>query len=539
MGSRERCGNGLPDNGMNPIIIADAFVLTCDPSDRGGRMSMLIQDGRITDIAAESRALKTLHPEASVSDAGNLLVVPGFVNAHYHLESLFFHDFLGGKPYALWRNDPRFVERRRRILDATFEEGMRAPQNLAAALHCRNGVTTVGQIPPPVSYEILARLLKADHRLGVRTVTTLQTWEHIAQASKLKTDGTLLNIGLGPEEEYTVYTFDNLARSAVQHGLPLSAHVGEVREDLEVLRKNFKKNLGQLFHDFKILSPSLHVIHMNHANGDDLRTFANAGATVVLCPRAAAFKRTGYPALRHLFEAKNQICLGTDWVNSDMLAEMRMLHDLSFLFPGIPTFSAPWLLRMATINGATALGLADDTGSIERGKRADLTFFSLSPTQMINLGDAPGSQELAVLLLTSLHPPDITKVMAAGTVIFDSGRCTLIDEDEVAAEFIKARTTIAPDALNPEVPGRARIIPFAGPRSLQVPSAVPYEEKHHRGSAPAAALSVEGIEQNEISPSQIPELPKTSRRVPRAAVKPELSKNVRRIFGEDDETGVE
>ncbi|HEX9005718.1 MAG TPA: hypothetical protein VF889_00390, partial [Bacteroidota bacterium] len=86
-----------------PTLIADALVITCDGQDTAGRMSILVRDGRIAGVASEAEALLELHPDPTVIDARRMLVVPGFVNAHFHPESLLFRDLRPEIPGILWR----------------------------------------------------------------------------------------------------------------------------------------------------------------------------------------------------------------------------------------------------------------------------------------------------------------------------------------------------------------------------------------------------------------------------------------------------
>jgi hypothetical protein len=103
-----------------------------------------------------------------------------------------------------------------------------------------------------------------------------------------------------------------------------------------------------------------------------------------------------------------RISVGTDWGNTDMLAELKFLRQLPGLAAGAPSYSPLELLRMATINGAYALGLGAQTGSLEVGKSADLVLVSLDAVGVPVLDGRSTAEELAEALVDSLAAGDIT-----------------------------------------------------------------------------------------------------------------------------------
>jgi 5-methylthioadenosine/S-adenosylhomocysteine deaminase len=515
-----------------PTLIADAFVIACDPEEYGGRLSILLRGGRIADLSLESQVLRDLHPEAEVIDASQMLVIPGFVNAHYHPESLLFRDLTAQVPFALCREDPRFQERTSRVAAPDFHDGLLAVHALAAVRHLRSGVTTVSQTVPPVEAHRLAGLQEVDRAGGVRTMTVLGTWEQIAGAPRMPRGLPRGSVSLGDAEDFTVYSLDSLPQAARELGIPLFAHVGERREEVEVVRHNFKKGMVALLRDYKILDPSLQLVHLNHGGPEDASLAAEAGVTITLCPRSAARKRSGYPLLRHL--GGQRLCLGTDWGDTDMMREMTFMVDLPLLIAGMPAFTPLELLRMATINGAVALGLGAETGSIERGKKADLVAFGLKPSDLQHLGDVPAAHELASVLLSNLTRSDIAFVIAHGNTVYRSGSCTLLDEAAVVARFRRVYSSISGILVGPPAEGHARILPFV---SAPSPFPAPAEGFEEGFAASGDHLPSAAVEQATPPAQEQPvrREPQTRREVRR----PELSKNVRRVFGEDDDPAPE
>jgi 5-methylthioadenosine/S-adenosylhomocysteine deaminase len=508
-----------------PTIIANGFVLTCDSLNRAGRLSLLLRDGRVREVARNADAFLTLHPDATVVDASQKLVVPGFVNAHVHAESLLLQERTRWRHAGLWKRDARLLEASARLSDPKAIDDLRMLYLFACFSHLRSGTTCIGEFPPPVADKGLVQILQAIDRTEIRAVVALQNWDQIQQARDLGADRPPFVVSLGREEDYTVYSFEHLLRTAGELGIPVLAHAAEQREDVETIRKNFQKSLLAVLRDFGALRQNTILIHLNHIAESDLAFIEEAGASPVVTPRSSMMKQTGYPALRSLLPCTKRPSLGTDWGSVDMLAEMQFLHQLPLLFPAIPRLGAIEILKMATLNGAAALGLAAETGSIEPGKQADLTFFSLHTLRSPLPRDTAGAQELAELLLDALSTRDICDVMVAGEFYVRKGQLLTMAEEDVTAGFRAMRDrwfpAVAPP-ISPEDLQRAKVVPPVGEASREPSSG--FEQ------------GLPAVESHDRSVSSLPPVPPPPpAREVRSTALPELSKDVRRVFGEDDE----
>lgn len=501
-------------------IIANGFVITCDPRNRAGRLSLLLRNGRIQEIAQTADAFLTLYPDARIVDASQKLIVPGFVNAHMHGESVLLRDRTAGRHAGLWPRDAR--------LRAVAEQ-LRAPESLddlrmvyltAFFTHLQCGTVLVGEFPPDVQEKGLVTILQAVERSEIRAVTALQNWDQIRQARELGARRPPFMVSLGREEEYTVYSFEQRLRAAAELGVPPLVHAAETREDEDTVRKNFQKGLISVLRDFGALRSETLLVHCNHIAEEDLPLIREAGSSVVLCPRSAMMKGTGYPALRALLAGRKHPCLGTDWGSADMVAEMQFLHQLPQMVPTLPRIGPVEILRMATVNGAEALGMAAETGSIETGKRADLAFFGLHTLRAPLPRDSAGVQELASLLMHALSSRDITDVMINGEFFLADRKLLTMAEEDLAAGYRTLRERAFPAALAPPSPAeqaRVRTAPFAG------------------GGEDAPGFTA-GISAEETPHEPLPPPPRAPRTdAPRPATLPELPREVRRVFGDDEE----
>ncbi|MGA9121031.1 MAG: amidohydrolase family protein [Bacteroidota bacterium] len=521
-----------------PLIIADPLVITCDASEHSGRMSLLVREGRIAEISADAQALRDGSPDADVLDARSCLVVPAFVNAHFHPESIFFEDIARVKPYALWKLDKGYQQRMDRLADPAFAPGLKTAYSLGALHHIASGVLTVGQMAPPVAAEEMLALTEHERQLHVLSRTVLRTWEQIARGKEFKSRKVHLAVSIGGDAEYTVYSLDNLARTARELGVPISVHLGELKEEAEILRRNFKKGLLAVLRDARVLTPSTQIIHLNHGSAEDLAILAENHATLTICPGSAAAKKTGYPLLRSLERHRIPLCLGTDWGSTDILAEMKFVAALPLLFSNLPEFAPLDILKMATINGARALGIGEENGSIERGKRADLVLFKVRPIHLEHLSDAFHAADLARLILSRLNSADISRVIAGGKIVYQDGQYPDIDEASTVTQFREFQASLPGGYSDTDIPGhRGKIIPFMASPSSRAAGTEGFEEGFtvHREPAQAGPAAVQATPDQPAQPVAPP--PEKRVRQERDVRKPELSKNVRLEFGDDDEPG--
>ena len=521
----------------NLLIVADATVITCDPDNRSGRYSLLLQDGVITEIAGEAEPLWRRNPSATVVDAARKLVLPGFVNAHTHSEGILLREFTDGIPYARWDHAAGLREAVGLLCSAAWGEEVRALYLAAMAAHLQAGTTAIGEFPLAMGSAGVQLMLEAARRSGLRCVPALRTWEQIDEARGLTAQGQGCVIDVGTEEDLTVYSLERYVGAARDLGQPLMVHLAEVRERVETLRKNFQKHLLPLLAGYDALHADTLLVHLNHCTDHDLRCARERGCILTLCVRSAARKQTGYPLLRHLAGEDVRLCLGTDWGSVDMLGEMQFLHDLPLFVGGVPSYTPLEILRMATINGAHALGIAHETGSIELGKRADLVMFSLDHLHAPVPPPTARAEDLAALLLRRFSSADLTDVVVGGQPVLVNRHVEHVDEHDLAERLrgvwdrlqgVKPSLGDVRGVSSTDMP-RGRIIPL-----------VPRDRDFDAGEDPLDGARTARPE----PPATHPVTNRTANLKPppprpageRSGLTPELPSDVRRVFGEDDDS---
>jgi hypothetical protein len=227
-------------------------------------------------------------------------------------------------------------------------------------------------------------------------------------------------------------------------------------------------------------------------------------------------KQTGYPLLRFLASRDVRICLGTDWGETDLLGEIRVLRNLRKYVPGTPAYSPLELIRMATINGAHALGIAAHAGSLEVGKHADLVMIPFNDLRLPAHASAPGAEELARIVTDYCDTGMISDVMSRGVFRIRNSAPVRTDGSDLLREFRRLQELYIPRGEREDE--RAPGIPLA--------PAAQGERAPLLGHGETEAEVPREQNANTSSPGTTPEA--TLQKFP------VVTKTIGKVFGEDD-----
>ncbi len=358
--------------------------------------------GRILDVGPDARVGR---PESAQTIAlGEAALLPGLVNAHAHPELAAFRGLLEDLSFPDWIATLLRV-RRAAPLDAVHAAGARW-----TCIECiRAGVTTVA------ATEDSGAALPALVAAGLRGIVYREVFgpaperaepalaelrTRVAEMRREETD--LVRVGISPHAPYTVSDalFAGAADYARREDLPIAVHAAESADESALVTRgagtfaNRLRDRGipvneraastiQLLERTGVLDAKPLLIHCVRVDAEDIRRVAESGASVAHCPAANARLGHGVAPLAELLDAGIAVGLGSDSVASnnriDLLEEARLAQLLQRATrQDAGTLPAARALRLATLGGAAALGLADRIGSLEPGKDADLCAVALT-----------------------------------------------------------------------------------------------------------------------------------------------------------------
>ncbi len=366
---------------MTTVLSADWVLPVEGPPIRGGAVA--VETGRIAAVGTAAEL-------GAGTRYGDSVILPGFVNAHSHLEYAVYAGFADGEPFAPWI--ATHIERKDRIGLPEME----AIARLGAAECLASGITTVGD----ASYSGAAATACAE--LGLRAIVYLEVFgagtEQLTTRFETHRDRVAdalsdrVRLGISPHSVFSASV--ELWEAAAGLGLPMMTHFSESEAEVEWVRSRTGPFADVLPHAIGpnsirilagrgLLGPRLVAAHCVHLDPEEIELLARHSVAVVHCPRSNALLGCGIAPLAELRAAGLRIAVGTDSPAStpsfDMFEELRTAISMARARERrAEALSAAEALELGTIGGARALGLDGDTGSLVPGKRADLTVVSLA-----------------------------------------------------------------------------------------------------------------------------------------------------------------
>ncbi len=421
------------------IIINAGWVIPVDAQDRTlAAHSILIEDGQIVAILPTQQTAG-LHAREKVDLLGHALF-PGFVNTHTHAAMSLLRGVADDLPLQNWLND-HIWPLEARWVSAEF---IRAGSRLSIAEMLKTGTTCFNDMYYfPDQTAGVADVAGIRACLGLILLDFPTVWangpdEYFSKGLQLHDQlqqHVRITTAFAPHAPYTV-SDDSLQKLQVladELDIPVHIHVHETEGEITAAMSvhghrplNRLQNLG-------LLTSRAQCVHMTQLLESELEMITKQGCHIVHCPESNMKLASGYCPVAQLLDAGVNVALGTDSAasnnNLNMLAEMRTATLLAKNYSGDPTvLPAHQALRMATINGARAMGLADKIGSLERGKAADLIAVDMNQLQTQPLYD-PVSQ-----LVYAADSSQITDVWVAGRRVLEGGQLLTLDEQAILKE---------------------------------------------------------------------------------------------------------
>ncbi|MEN8108521.1 MAG: TRZ/ATZ family hydrolase [Pseudomonadota bacterium] len=395
--------------------------------------SLVIHEGRILALLPTDQA-RTSYQPAVEHDLDQHLVIPGLVNAHTHAAMTLLRGLADDLPLHEWLNDHIWPAESRWVNEDFVHDGTQ----LAIAEMLRSGTTCFNDMYfyPDITARVASHCgMRASTGLIVidfPTVWAKDADEYISKGlavhDRYRGD-PLIHTVFAPHAPYTVsdQPLEHIRTLADEMDIGIHMHVHETADEIDKAVELTGKRPLQRLQELGLLTPAMMAVHMTQLSDAEIRQFAASGAHVLHCPESNMKLANGFCPIAELAGAGINIALGTDGAASnndlDMLGEMRSAALLGKAVSGdASALPAHAVLRMATLNGANALGIGNETGSLTAGKWADVTAVRMDSIESMPLYD-PVSQ-----LVYACGREQVSDVWVAGQHLLKERRLTTLDD---------------------------------------------------------------------------------------------------------------
>lgn len=424
-------------------IIHAKWVVTCEEQNQILKdHALIISENKIQDILPSKEAGKIYYAKVT-EDYPTHVIIPGFINAHTHVPMSYFRGLADDLKLMDWLTNYIWpAEKKWLSPEFVYDASL-----FAMAEMIRSGTTCFNDMfffMPNIADAIKTVGMRG--HVGAHFIGFPNNWASNIEEEFLKAiafleeykNHSLVKTTIAAHSMYTLTEESYLLRIkelAEKYNVKINMHVQEPRDEIQIVFKQAQIRPFQRLESLGLCSPRLIAVHSLHLNKEDLDIIERCKPNIVHCPESNMKLASGICPVSELQARGIHVALGTDSVasnnNLDMLGEMRSAALLAKHYTEDSTsLSAEKVLKMATLDGAKALGVDHLIGSLTKGKSADFIAINLDFIETL-----PVYHPISQIVYAAL-PQQITDVWVAGKQLLKNRKLQTLDENE-----LKSRAT--------------------------------------------------------------------------------------------------
>jgi 5-methylthioadenosine/S-adenosylhomocysteine deaminase len=432
------------------LIVAGGTVVSMDGTRAIYDDGAVVVKGDTIVAVGPRRELEAKYQASQTIDASGKLVLPGFINGHTHVPMTLFRGLHDDVTLNDWLYKYIFPAEKKNV----NEEFVRWGTRLAAAEQIRGGVTTFADMY--YFEEAVAEETKAAGMRGVlgETFIDFPVPDNKSEAEMLTytekflsrwQGDPLIHAAVAPHSIYTCSqkTLQDAAGLARKYHAPILIHVAEMKKEWDDSLKQKGMSPVQYLDKIGVLGPDVVSAHCIYVDEADRKTLAQRQVGCVHNPSSNMMLASGVSPVAEMRAAGVAVGLGTDGPagsnnDLDLMEEMDLAAKLAKITKMDPlALNAKAVVEMATIDGARALHMEKEIGSLEAGKKADLILISLDEPNAVPMFDVYAQ------LAYALKGSDVETVVIGGRVVMRDRTLLTVREEEVLAKAREYRKSVA------------------------------------------------------------------------------------------------
>jgi 5-methylthioadenosine/S-adenosylhomocysteine deaminase len=432
------------------ILIKGGTIVTMDENNSIVRGDVLIRSGLIQDVG-----VKTNVDADEIIDAAGCAVLPGFVQTHVHLCQTLFRGAADDLSLIDW------LKKRVWPMEAAHTaESIRASARLGIAEMIRGGTTCaltmetvrhteeVLQVVDETGFRATVGKCMMDKGDGVPSGLYEKTSDSIRESIELiekwhESAGGRVRCCFAPRfaVSCTRELLSEVSELAKKHQVMIHTHSSENKNECEIVEAETGRRNVAYLDSLGISGTHVVLAHCVHLDTEEMETLARTKTNVAHCPSSNLKLGSGLARIAEMLARKIPVSLGADGAacnnRLDMFTEMRTAALLQKLAHGPEVLPAARVLRMATIDGARALGLEKELGSLEAGKRADMILVNLD-----QLHSSPQRDVVSTLVYSAVSS-DVRTTIIDGHVLMRDGELLTMNEARVIEDANREASGLA------------------------------------------------------------------------------------------------
>ena len=423
--------------------IKNGLVLRYDEQGwRYEKIDLLINGNRIERITSSPIA-----EDCEILDASGKLVMPGLINAHTHAYMTLLRNYADDLPFFDWLDKALQAE------DGMTEEDIYWASLLAIIEMVKSGTTCFVDMTIKSAKEMsgpLSACAGAVKESGIRAVISrglagvsdsdesIMKYGQAVREMELFRDESRLQFIHGPHAPYSCKAdyLQKLTNSCKERGIGQTIHLSESQDEMDKAREKFGATPIQYVNRLGVFDVPVIAAHCVYATEEDIRVMAEKRVSIAVNPKSNMKLGNGFAPVKQFLDAGINVCLGTDGCASNNCLNMfQEMNAAALAYKGanrqVQCVDAADVLKMATVNGAKAIGREGELGVIQEGALADLIFLDLNVPQF-----QPASNLISGLVYSS-NGSEVDTVMVDGKILMRGRKLTALDEKTVYGECRK------------------------------------------------------------------------------------------------------
>lgn len=421
------------------ILIKNCSIITMIEPDDVYRVGQIEIEG---DRIAYAGTVRDTDGEFDrIIDGSGMTALPGLINSHTHSSMSLMRGYGDDTALMKW-----LKERIWPVEEGLTGEDVYWGAMLSIAEMLRSGTTAFADM-----YFFMEEVARAVSETGIRAdlsigmVSVSGDWKERIQNCKSffsewngEAEGRI-NVSLGPHAPYTcVPDFLALVSDlAGELGAKIHIHLAETLDEVRQIKENYGKTPIEYARDAGLFEHRVLGAHCVHLTDDDMRIMKEYGVNAVHNPQSNMKLASGIAPVQKMLDLGINVALGTDSScsnnNLDMISEMKsaaLLQKVGLMdAEALPAVKA---IKMATVNGAKALGIDDSVGMLKAGMKADLVLVDMKKPHLYPQHDLISNTVYAA------GGADVAYTLVDGKVLLDDGKLTGIDEERLYFEVDKS-----------------------------------------------------------------------------------------------------